>query len=207
MSRYGIDYYGLGYYGSDNPIKFDATPFTATPSKQGQITLNWTDPSGSWSKLVLVRNPYGFPVDAWDGVQLLTVYNGSDPVIYVDEQGLNQGSFYYYSIFVFNTVQYSWVNAGNAFALCVKDCGNTEKLYNYLPEIYKITQPYTATSDWDNPALYDFLSNFGFELDYEQTLTDLLTNKYDIQKVSGVLIPTMMNQFGLTYEEIGRAHV
>ena len=200
MSRYGIDYYGLGYYGSDNPIKFDATPFTATPSKQGQITLNWTDPSGSWSKLVLVRNSYGFPVDAWDGVQLLTAYNGSDPVIYVDEQGLNQGSFYYYSIFVFNTVQYSWVNAGNAFALCVKDCGNTEKLYNYLPEIYKITQPYTATSDWDNPALYDFLSNFGFELDYEQTLTDLLTNKYDIQKVSGVLIPTMMNQFGLTYE-------
>lgn len=200
MSRYGIDYYGLSYYGSDNPIKFDATPFTATPSKQGQITLNWTDPSGSWSKLVLVRNPYGFPVNAWDGTRLLTVYNGSDPVIYVDSTDLKEGYFYYYSIFVFNTVQYSWVNAGNAYALSVKDCGNTNRLYDYLPEVYKITQPYSATSDWYNQSLYDFLSNFGFELDYEQSLTDLLVNKYDTQKVSGALVPTLMNQFGLTYE-------
>jgi hypothetical protein len=40
MSRYGIDYYGQAYYGTDNPIKFDALPFTAIPSKQGQILLN-----------------------------------------------------------------------------------------------------------------------------------------------------------------------
>jgi hypothetical protein len=200
MSRYGIDYYGLGYYGSDNPIKFDATPFTAKPSKQGQILLNWTDPSGQWSELIIVRNPYGFPVDAWDGTRVLEVYNGSDPVFYIDSNGLTQGQYYYYTIFVFSTVQYQWINAGTAYALSVKDHGNTDKMYSYLPDIYKISQPYSVTSDWDNPDLYNFLANFGFELDYEQTLADLLITRYDPQKVAGSLVPTLMHQFGVTYE-------
>jgi hypothetical protein len=199
MSRYGLDYYGLAYYGSDNPIKFDASPFKALPSKQGQILLSWADPKGSWSKLVVVRNPYGFPVDVSDGITILTAYNGADPTIFQDTN-LTQGAFYYYSIFVFSLIQYSWVKAGDAFAVSVKDHGNSAKMYSYLPEIYKIQYPYSPTSDWSNPDLYAFLSNFGFELDYEQTMTDLLTNRYNPEKVSGALIPVLMNQFGQTYE-------
>lgn len=200
MSRYGIDYYGLSYYGSDNPLTFDATPFTATPSKQGQILLNWVDPKGDWSRLKIIRNTYGFPIDPWDGVEILSIYNGADPVVYVDSNGLVQGRFYYYSIFVFSTANQVWVNAGRAMALSVRDCGNTKRLYDYLPGIYKITQPYSPTADWENDKLYQFLGNFGFELDYEQTMTDLLRERYDTEKVSGKLIPTMMNQFGQTYE-------
>lgn len=199
MSRYGIDYYGLATYGSDNPVTFDATPFTATPSKQGEILLNWVDPTGNWSRLVIIRNPYGFPIDPWDGTQILSVYNGADPVVFIDTN-LVQGQFYYYSIFVYSLAEYAWVNAGKTLALSVKNCGNTERLYEYLPNIYKITTPYTPTSDWDNPHLYDFLRNFGFELDYDQTITDLMRERYNIEKVSGKLIPTMMNQFGQTYE-------
>ena len=200
MSRYGIDYYGLAYYGSDNPITFDASPFTAIPAKQGQILLNWASPTGSWSRLVVIRNPYGYPLDPWDGEQVVSAYNGFDPTTYLDTN-LPQGQYFYYSIFVFNLIQYSWVNAGKALSVSVKDCGNTRRLYNYLPSIYKITQPYTATtSDWENSDLYYFLSNFGFELDYEQTITDLLREKYNTEKVNGILVPTMMNQFGKTYE-------
>lgn len=200
MSRYGIDYYGEAYYGTDNPIKFDATPFTAKPAKQGEILLNWTDPTGDWSKLVIVRNSYGFPVDVSDGVIILTAYNGSDPVFYTDSNGLVQGAFYYYTIFVYSLIQYSWVNAGSAFGLSVKDHSNTDKMYNALPDIYKITEPYSPSSDWENPALYSFLGNFGFELDYEQTMTDLLLQRYNPEKVNGALVPTLMNQFGQTYE-------
>ena len=199
MSRYGIDYYGQSYYGIDNPIKFDATPFTAIPSKQGQILLNWTDPTGNWSKLVVVRNSYGFPVDVSDGTIVVTAYNGADPVIYQDT-GLAPSQFYYYTIFVYNLVQYTWSNAGSAFAVSVKDQGNTTNLYNALPDIYKITTPYSPSSDWDNPALYSFLSNFGFELDYEHTMTELLLERYNPEKVNGALVPTLMNQFGQTYE-------
>ena len=201
MSRYGISYYGIDYYGTDNPIKFDATPFTAKPAGHNQILLNWTDPTGNWSKLTIVRNNYGYPVNVWDGQQILTAYNGTDPVFYLDSYGLVSGRYYYYSIFVYSLTQYTWVNAGNAFALSVKDLGNTEKMYSYLPSIYKITQPYQTTTDtWDNPDLYSFLSNFGFELDYTQNMTDLLINRYDPQTVNGTLVPVLMNQFGLTYE-------
>ena len=102
MSRYGLNYYYDAYYGTDNPIKFDATPFTATPSNYGSILLNWVDPGGSWSQLVITRNSYGFPVNPYDGIQVLTVNNGADPVSYIDSTSLAQGQFYYYTIFVYN---------------------------------------------------------------------------------------------------------
>jgi len=205
MSRYGISYYNLAYYGTDNPIKFDATPFTAKPAGHNRILLNWNDPKGSWSKLSIVRNSYGYPIDRWDGIEVLTVYNGADPIFYLDSNGLVGDTYYYYTIFVFSLVQYAWVEAGKASALSVQDYGNTDKMYNYLPSIYKITQPYQATTDtWDNPDLYSFLSNFGFELDYTQNLTSLLNSRYNPSIVNGVLVPSLMNQFGLTYEpEIG----
>ena len=209
MSRYGLNDYGVSYYGSDNPLKFDATPFTASSgvvsshyagiNNYGTITLNWADPGGSWSQLAVVRNSYGFPINAFDGTRILTVNKGNDPTIFIDT-GLVQGQYYYYSIFVYNLTQYQWTNAGNAVGLSVKNYSNTNNMYSYLPEVYKIAQPYVATSDWDNPDLYNFLSNFGFQLDLTRTVTDLLENKYDTETVYGALIPTMLNQFGLAYE-------
>lgn len=211
MAIYGFDYYDESYYGGpDYALQFYAEPFTATSgaisgtfngiSNYGSITLNWNNPSGNWSNLIIVRNTYGFPVTPYDGVQVLFANNGTSPVSFIDSIGLVPGTFYYYSFFVFNLTQYSWSNAGTAIGLSVKDYGNTKKLYDYLPEVYKISQPYSATSDWDNPQLQSFLSNFGFQLDYDQTLSSLLVNRYDTQKVSGILIPTMLNQFGQKYE-------
>lgn len=200
MSRYGIDYYGLSYYGSDNATNYSVAPFTATPTNYGTITLNWSDPNGGWTQLTLVRNSYGFPIDPWDGNQLLNIYNnGSDPGVYFDSN-LVEGRFYYYSIFLFNTDQYNWVNAGNVVALSVKNFNATDNMYNYLPEIYKISQPYPASTDWDNQTLYGFLANFGFQLDYTQSFIESLSNRYNTEITSGTLIPTMMNQFGCTYE-------
>jgi hypothetical protein len=200
MSRYGIDYYGLAYYGYDNPVTYDASPVVAKPWGHGSIRVTWNPPSGSWSRLLLVRNPYGYPTTPWDGTQVLTVYNGASVVGYIDSE-LTQGQYYYYSIFVYSLLQYSWVIAGQTMALSVKDYKNSDIMYSYLPDIYRISEPYTTTSDtWDNPALKSFLDNFGFELDYDQTMVGLLTNKYDIEKVNGLLVPTMMNQFGQTYE-------
>jgi len=201
MSRYGIDYYGVGYYGTDNPIKFDATPFTATPSDHAKILLSWTTPTGEWSDLVITRNQYGFPIDPYDGTQVFTSKktDSSNP-IYTDT-GLVEGNYYYYSVFVLSLTQYNWVKAADTLGLSVKNYGTTSNMYNYLPEIYRVTSPYTpTTSQWDNPVLYGFLSNFGFQLDYTKNLSELLINKYDVEKVSGKLIPTMLNQFGYDYE-------
>ena len=204
MSRYGIDYYGVGYYGSGTSVQFTAAPFTAKPYNYGGIRLQWTSPSGTWAKLRVVRNSYGYPVNAYDGQVLLTVFNGSDPTYFIDTNNLVQGAFYYYSVFVLETVQYRWVRAGNAEGISVKKYANADKMYEYLPQIYKIAQPYIATTTPDNTDLYNFLSLFGFELDYYQTVTNLIVNRYNIETVSGALIPTMLEQFGLPYEpEVG----
>ena len=104
MSRYGIDYYGIGKYGSDNLTTFSATPFTAKPwyddtkGGYGIIKLTWTTPTGAWARLRIVRNSYGFPINAYDGTVLRSDINGNSSPEYIDS-GLKQEAFYYYSIF------------------------------------------------------------------------------------------------------------
>jgi len=212
MARYGYDYYDESYYGANNPLKLSVLPFTATPgavvpvgassgySNYGTVTLQWSNPSGLWSNLVLVRNAYGFPVNSYDGVQVYTAVNDGHASVSFIDTGLQQGAFYYYSIYLFNTTQYTWTNAGNVIGLSVKDFNNSSKLYSYLPDIYKVSTPYTPTTDWDNPLLQQFLNNFAFQLDWDQTLTESLIHRYDVTQVSGQLIPSMLNQFGQNYE-------
>ena len=204
MARYGFDYYGNSFYGASSLISFDAAPFTAIGSNYREITLGWNSPAGSWAKIRLVRNSYGFPITPFDGVTLLSVFKNSDPTSYVDTSGLSEGAFYYYSIFVFETTQYSWVRAGDAIGLSVKDHGNNVRMYSYLPEVMKVEKVFTVDTNLNNPALSSVLNLFGFQLDYFQTLTDLLIQRYDLEKVGGALLPSMLKQFGLEYEpEIG----
>lgn len=203
MSRYGIDYYGLGYYGPDNQATYSAAPATATSTGYGAIQLNWVDPSGNWSKLKLVRNSYGFPTSPYDGIVLVNVFNGSDPTTFDDNFDLKEGAFYYYSIFVYEVNSYTWVRSANILGLSVKNFGNGPKMFNYLPEAYKILSNYSLTSV-ENEDLKGFLNLFGFQLDYAQTLTELLIDRYDVEKVNGDLLPLLLNEFGLEYEpEIG----
>jgi len=195
MSRYGINYYGLSKYGPDTVV-----PFTAKPSGYGSIVLNWESPTNSWSNIVVVRNPYGFPINPWDGTQIVNALFGSSVPVYYNDTGLIQGQYYYYSIFTYDLTLYKWLQVATTFGVSVKNFNNTQTMYNYLPDIYKISQAYTASSDWANPTLYSFLSNFGFELDTEQTIASLLYSKYNPPSVNGNFVPVAMNQFGLTYE-------
>lgn len=215
MSRYGINYYGLttSKYGAENPVSyiatnFDATPFTyvdqLTSLRRSIIKLEWNSPSGAWSIIRVVRNTYGYPVNAWDGKVLVETYKETDPTIYYDIDDLSEGSFYYYSIFVFQTETYQWARAADAQGLVVYPYNNGEKLYEFMPAITKITQPYSPSQPYENDSLRKFLNIFGFDLDYTQTLANLLIHRYDLEKVSAKLLPTMLNQFGLAFEpEIG----
>lgn len=204
MSRYGIDYYGLSYYGSSSAVNYLAGSFAAQSRGYGFIRIKWTSPTGRWSTVRLVRNSYGYPVNAYDGDILVSVPKENDPTIFNDTSNLAKGSFYYYSLFVYDTITFSWIRAGNITGVSVKDYGYGENLYSYLPEIYKIKQPYIATADWDNEDLSNFMHLFGFQLDYAQTITSLLVDRYNLEKVGGVLLPSLLQQFGLTYEpEIG----
>jgi hypothetical protein len=204
MSRYGINYYNLAYYGPDNASQYVAGNFSAFSYGYGKIRLNWDSPAGTWAKIKLVRNSYGFPVNPWDGDELVSAFIETDPTTYLDELDLVKGAYYYYSLFVLEIVTYTWVRVGDATGVSTKDFGYTNKLYSGLPDVHKITNVYDASGNYDNNDLYKFLSLFGFELDRTYTEISLLNNRYDIQKVRGDLIPLYLQQFGYSYEkEIG----
>jgi hypothetical protein len=211
MSRYGLTRYNLGYYGSSDANPFIATNFTAIEENYGHIKLQWNSPYGQWSKLKLVRNSYGFPVDAFDGISLDIKSDGSyvafketDPTYYDDLSTLGDNSFYYYSLFVFETVTYTWVRVGDTLSVSAKDYGYTDLMYNSLPDIYKTTSLGAPFDSYNNEDLYNFLSLFGFQLSLMHTYTNLLVNRYKIDAVGGPLVPPFMQEFGLEYEqEIG----
>ena len=203
MSRYGINYYGLSTYGSSAAVQYVLSSFTAQSRGYGSIRIKWDHPSGAWSNVRLIRNSYGYPVNAYDGEVLVNAAKENDPTFYNDST-LGKGAFYYYSLFLYDTLTYSWVRAGDVTGVSVKNYNYGTNMYKHIPDIYKLTQAYVASSDWDNDDLYNFLSLFGFQLDHAQTITNLLVNRYDLEKVGGVLIPSLLQQFGLTYEpEIG----
>lgn len=204
MSRYGINYYGLSTYGSSAAVQYVSGAFTAQSRGYGAIRVTWENPSGAWSNVRLIRSSYGYPVNAYDGEVLVNAARENDPTFYNDYSTLAKGAFYYYSLFLYDTLTYSWVRAGNVTGVSVKNYNYGANMYKYMPDIYKLTQAYVASSEWDNDDLYNFLSLFGFQLDHAHTITNLLVNRYDIEKVGGVLIPSLLQQFGLTYEpEIG----
>ena len=218
MSRYGVSIYGLSVYGTDSPVAYAASGFTATSKDYGSILLKWNSPAGAWSKIKLVRNSYGFPIDYEDGTlldikgnDLYEAYKETDPISYLDE-GLATNSFYYYSLFVFERVNYKWVRVSDIIGLAVKDYGYSTTLFNYVPDIYKtkgMTQVggkvVTNVSSIDeNETLRSYLNMFGFELSKYHTLTNLLFTRYDTAKLNGLLLPSMLQELGLTYEpEIG----
>ena len=217
MARYGINYYGLSTYGTETPVAYAANNFTATSgalglteTQYGAITLSWNSPTGYWSKIKLVRNSYGFPVDELDGTALDIKNDGmneafkeNDPTKFID-RNLARNAFYYYSLFVFERTNYKWIRVGDIIGLSVEDYNYADNLYNYLPEIYRIANLNEVAGEASNETLYKFLSLFGFELSKYHTLTNLLVNRHDTAKLNGLLLPSLLQELGLQYEpEIG----
>ena len=210
MARYGLDYYSssdfpLSYYGSDNPLNYDAEPVTTLSSGYAQITVKWVSPIGNWAKMRIVRSPYGFPVNFTDGELAFETTRRNDPQIFTDVlPDTKNTKTYYYSIFVLDVTQLTWVLAGRATGLSVKNYGTGDLLYQYMPLIHKITTPNIASEPTDNEDLRAFLSLFGFAFDKTRGLIDLISDRYNFEKVTGTTIPLILNQIGIAAEpEIG----
>jgi hypothetical protein len=209
MSRYGLDYYSsssfpLSYYGSDNPLTFDASPVIATSSGYLEITLQWASPIGEWDRMNIMRSPYGFPVNITDGANVFTTTKVDNTTFYIDDITLEKPKFYYYSLFVHETIQDTWVLAGKVIGFAVPNYGGGERLYNLMPNITKITTPYIASMPDENNDLKDFLSLFGYQFDYIKGTVETLFERFNFEQMSNTVIPLLLNQFGVKYEpEIG----
>jgi hypothetical protein len=212
MARYGIDYYGLSNYGSGGVavVDFDASPVLATPTGYGQITVTWTPPTGDWSRLRVVRNTYGFPLSVDDGAIVADEPKNFSLGSYIDNGevpnniGLRQGISYHYSIFVLDAQSESWIKAGNALGISVKNYGSLDFMYNNLPAIYRNTQLASVTDNNENPDLRAFLSVFAFAYDLYKTNAELSYKSYDTAITYAPIVPEIMRQFGLAFEpELG----
>jgi hypothetical protein len=212
MSRYGIDYYGLTPYGVGTGalIEFDASPFVAKSIDYGKIQLTWTSPSGDWDRIRLVRNTYGFPLSVDDGVIVYEEPKNFDSGLYIDDGqipdniGLKEGRAYHYSLFVLNVQSNQWIKSNNAAAIAIKNYGTFNYMYDNLPAIYKITNLNTITDVSDNKDLEAFIRIFSTTYDLFKTNTEILLNTYDTSTAYFPIIPTMMQQFGVSFEpEIG----
>ena len=209
MARYGLDYYSsssfpLSYYGSDNPLTFDASPVTAISSGYLQITIKWAAPVGEWDTMKVMRSPYGYPVNITDGTNVYTTTKVENNLFYIDNINLAKPKFYYYSLFVRETTQDTWVLAGKVIGFAVPNYGSGDRLYNLMPNITKITTPYVASTPGDNEDLRAFLSLFGYQFDYIKGLANTIFQRYNFEQMSDNVIPLLLNQFGIDYEpEIG----
>lgn len=177
------------------------------------IALRWTKPTGTWYTLLLVRNSVGFAVSPDDGDLLLSVSNaGHDSLVspyYVDEgqapypTGLISGGMYYYSLFVStNSGNTTWVRAGDAKGLSVKDYGTASTMYSYLPLPYRLS----TTSVVDNGVstntdLVNFLSVFSFEYNLLRSLVDIAKDRYNLRRLDATLVSLLLKEFGLNYED------
>jgi hypothetical protein len=213
MAKYGFDYYGIGFYGPFSLSEFNAFPFTATPVDYGKILLSWNTPAGDWSFLRVVRNSYGFPVDASDG-DIVIERDRSTVVSEVLDEGLvvdgsaallQGGRYYYYSVFVRENTTFTWRRAANAIGISVQDFNTADLMYDYLPEAYKVTNlTGDVLSQPDNVVLKNFLRIFAFEHDYIKSEALNLLNLYNVDTLSSVALFQLLCNFGFTFEpEVG----
>ncbi len=212
MARYGDEFYGLSPYGTDTLVDFDVSPFEVSSIDYNKIFVEWNTPTGDWDLLRLVRNGFGFPMTPDDGDLLFEGSPSSNVTTYLDEgqvpnnAGLIEGRTYYYTIFVRRTINSEWVAAGTNLGVAVKNFGTADLMYEYLPAVYKIGNPFTAENNDSeiNLDLYNFLQIFAFEHDLFKTTTTNMKNRYDPLTLDGRLIPLLLNQFGFVFEkEIG----
>lgn len=201
MARYGIDFYGVSYYGETPLIEFDARPVTAVSDDYGRIRLHWVTPSGDWGALRLTRDPYGFAPRADLGITLGEwLNNGTAPNDWSDINGVVEGKFYYYTIWVKANVDGGWRRAGDVIGLAVQDWGYRGNMFALVPEIYRDQDALTPTDTNDRGELERFLDIPGFQADHVRTELETLKWINDPDRVSGGLLPLMARQLGFGYE-------
>lgn len=93
--------------------------------------------------------------------------------------------------------QPTWYPAGYTASLVVTNYGYTPHLYDRTPQPYKVTNSdLFANTIVDNPALFHYLSLFGFHLDMTKTEYDLYLQGNNPDVISGTALDFLGKQLG-----------
>lgn len=183
MARYGVSEYGASFYGAPALALFSAEPFIGSVTGYGSIFLTWHSPGGTWDELRLIRNMHGYPASVDNGVEVYSAAAGADAAEF-RESGLQVDRWVYYSIFVHDTTEDTWVRSGNARVYSPANYRTSERLFDLAPA--------QAQSD----ALVKFLQVFGFATDVLRNDANSLLDLNDNSRLLYDFVPTLMEQFG-----------
>lgn len=208
---YGITHYSAGTYGESNTALLRASNFTARPEDYDKLFLSWDNPGGTYDSLLLVRSSWGFPTTPGEGTTLFTDAAASARTSYLDGAPypvspgpLNPGRFYYYTLFIYTSSTGAYQAVGYAMALVTYPYGSGDRLWNLLAEVHRIMDADQPLVNEQGP-LQRFLNLFGYQLDSVRTEIGTLLDVYNMDLVSGNLLPVMAASFGVPYEpELGQ---
>lgn len=206
MAIYGVNFYGSTTYGYVPPTQFKALNFNGIPDSYDSVLLSWGLPGGAWDHMYLVRSSFEFVSAPGDGTVVLDADASSAPGSFVDT-GLQPGRFYYYTFLVrTEDATPRFAQAGVVIVLVTYDYDYRDQLYQLLPSIYREKDNDLTTIGANPPGgpLFRYLELIGYQDDVLKSEIDSLLWTYNVDLVSGGLLPLLANQFNLDFEpEIG----
>jgi phage tail-like protein len=210
VAIYGISQYGTDTYGAPTVAELRAAGFSARPQEFDKIFLSWSLPTGDWDRLLLIRSSYGFPTTLVDGLTLFDDTVAAARTSFLDGAPntspgpLQPGHFYYYTLFVHLPSTDTYQVVGNAQELVTQDFAMGDRLWSLLADVHRQRDSETPQIDQQG-QLQRFLDLFGEQANRLRTETQTLLNAYNIDLVSGKLLPSLAKSLGVPYElELGQ---
>jgi hypothetical protein len=181
VAKYGNITYGGSTYGETPKLVYSVEPMSLVVLDFSKVYLQWISPTGTFSKIRLVRNQWGFPETAEDGViiwdEVATSGNVSrqsfvDGLDNPTSIGIVPGKPIYYSMFLYND-QKVWVTAGKIQGIVASNHNTQNKIMDLIPKVYtsKEQSPLHVTDE--TSALYNFMYALSFSYDEFLTLIEL----------------------------------
>lgn len=214
MAKYGNFVYASAKYGEAPRLAYSVEPMSITVISFSEVYVGWKSPTGTFTKVKLVRNQSGYPETPEDGITVweqksvdgsnlqgllerLSYIDGKEPPL--PKTPIIGGSQVYYSMFLF-TSEKIWVFAGKITDTVPSDHNSTHKLADLLPKVFTSKeQSPLALMDTASP-LYSFLDGMALTLDQSLTFLELLRPQSFWEKSPSALIPLQVNTLGLVPE-------
>lgn len=203
MAVYGVSFYGIDPYGPTTYVDFSVGDFVAEPVGFDAIDLHWRSPRGTWDRIRVLRNRFGFSVDEQDGEILAdtpgALSNLTDPDVV-------PGAWHYYSIWILSAD--TWYRAGIATTLMLQDHGYGERMFESLPMYHRYLQGVTDDlPPIENETLRSFLKVLGSGLDYIKTYYNTLRLLNDPMRNHIGQLEKLAAQLGINHEPVTPPHL
>lgn len=199
MAIYEADFYALSKYGIPVAVDYGVEPFTAEPIGSLRTRLQWTNPSGNWTRFRLLGSRYGWATTADDGDILLDLTGPTTPGQYIDIDGgtPSLSAFRYYTLYLL--IDGVWQRAGMTSTLAVVGDNTHETLLSFIPRYYRLSEADELTGNVENQEVRNFVDILAFGVDYLRSYAKTLPSANDPHVVHLSDLESLALQFGVEY--------